>query len=106
MQSLKDRWFRVHHHIRKPITLGVGMLFVITSGLIGWLPGPGGIPLFLIGITILATEFRWAERIRDSILNHIYSAGAWSKRHPKLKIGIIVLIIITSLSLITYLFLR
>lgn len=30
--------------------------------LFGWLPGPGGIPLFLIGLSLLAVNHDWAER--------------------------------------------
>lgn len=30
--------------------------------LFGWLPGPGGIPLFLLGLSLLATNHDWAER--------------------------------------------
>ena len=28
----------------------------------GWLPGPGGVPLFLIGLSLLAANHDWAER--------------------------------------------
>lgn len=30
--------------------------------LFGWLPGPGGIPLFLAGLALLAVNHDWAER--------------------------------------------
>lgn len=30
--------------------------------LFGWLPGPGGIPLFLLGLSLLAVNHTWAER--------------------------------------------
>lgn len=30
--------------------------------LFGWLPGPGGIPLFLLGMSLLAVNHDWAER--------------------------------------------
>lgn len=30
--------------------------------LFGWLPGPGGIPLFLGGLALLAINHEWAER--------------------------------------------
>lgn len=30
--------------------------------LFGWLPGPGGIPLFLLGLSLLAVNHDWAER--------------------------------------------
>ncbi|MDQ3123628.1 MAG: hypothetical protein M3Q14_03015 [bacterium] len=28
----------------------------------GWLPGPGGLPLFLLGLSLLAVNHEWAER--------------------------------------------
>lgn len=81
MEKLKHSWFKVPRTIRRPIVLVVGMVFVIAAGLTGWLPGPGGIPLFLIGVAILATEFEWAQRLRDFILRIIKQLGAWWRRH-------------------------
>jgi drug/metabolite transporter (DMT)-like permease len=40
--------------------LGVSML--IGAALIGWLPGPGGIPLAIGGLALLAINHTWAER--------------------------------------------
>ena len=31
----------------------------------GWLPGPGGIPLFIIGLSLLAINHDWAKRYID-----------------------------------------
>jgi hypothetical protein len=46
------------------VAVGIlGGLLILTSGLIGWLPGPGGIPLFLLGLAVLASEFHWARRL-------------------------------------------
>lgn len=39
---------------------GFGM--IIAAPLLGWLPGPGGIPLFLGGLALLATNHEWARR--------------------------------------------
>lgn len=103
MQTLKRIWFSIPSHIRKPITLTIGMIFVVAAGLTGWLPGPGGIPLFLIGITILATEFQWAERIKQKVLSWVQRAGAWIRLHPKRGSTIIALAIVGGLSL-TYFF--
>ncbi len=35
--------------------------------LFGWLPGPGGIPLLLIGIALLAVNHDWAESWLESV---------------------------------------
>lgn len=81
MEKAKKTWFRVPHRIRKPIVLMVGTVFLVGAGLTGWLPGPGGIPLFLIGIAILATEFVWAERLQDYALRKLKVASSWYKKH-------------------------
>ena len=41
----------------------VGGLLLILAPLTGWLPGPGGIPLFIAGLAVLAREFEWAQRV-------------------------------------------
>jgi hypothetical protein len=78
MERARHRWKRVPNSVRKPVVLIIGALFILAAAATGWLPGPGGIPLFLIGVAILATEFEWAERLRDHILEVIrYLGGLW-----------------------------
>lgn len=36
---------------------------VIAAPLLGWLPGPGGIPLFLAGLGLLSINNDWAKRL-------------------------------------------
>jgi uncharacterized protein (TIGR02611 family) len=91
MERLKNRWKRVPSSIRRPVVFIVGCLFIIAAAATGWLPGPGGIPLFLIGIAILATEFEQAERFRDWILRYIHAFGRWYRRHR--VVGTILLIL-------------
>jgi uncharacterized protein (TIGR02611 family) len=81
MDSLKRRWKQVPVAVRKPTVLIVGCIFLLAAAATGWLPGPGGIPLFLIGIAILATEFTWAERIRNYILRWVHAFGRWYRVH-------------------------
>lgn len=33
----------------------------------GWLPGPGGLPLFIIGLSLFAINHEWAKRYIDII---------------------------------------
>jgi hypothetical protein len=40
----------------------LGVLLIIAAILFGWLPGPGGIPLFLGGLGLLALNHEWARR--------------------------------------------
>ena len=78
-ETLLHHWKRTPDRIRRPIVLIIGMLVVILSGTIGWLPGPGGIPIFLLGVAILATEFHWAHRFKMFILNIVHKAGRWTR---------------------------
>jgi hypothetical protein len=88
-QTLQIRWKQVPSKIRRPIVLTVGMLFVLLSGTIGWLPGPGGIPLLLLGIAILSTEYHWAHRLKVSLLDSAQTFGDWFRNHR--LIGVIIL---------------
>jgi len=47
-----------------------GLLIVILSLLIGWLPGPGGIPLFLAGLALLASNHKWARKWLHHLKKH------------------------------------
>jgi hypothetical protein len=40
----------------------LGYALIIAAGLTGWLPGPGGIPLLILGLSLLATNHDWADR--------------------------------------------
>lgn len=40
-----------------------GFGLMILAVLTGWLPGPGGIPLFLVGLGVLSLNYEWAERL-------------------------------------------
>jgi 4-hydroxybenzoate polyprenyltransferase len=91
MQHLGHHWKRLPASFRKPLVLIIGTLFILAAAATGWLPGPGGIPLFLIGVAILATEFAWAERLRDRILDKIRHIASLYRQH---KItGTVVLIL-------------
>ena len=91
MDSLKRKWKQVPSTIRRPIVFIVGSLFIIAAAATGWLPGPGGIPLFLIGIAILATEFEKAEKFRNWILALIHAFGKWYRAHRLLGTVLLVL---------------
>jgi len=103
-EKLKHSWSRTPTTVRKPLVLIVGLLFIIASGLLGWLPGPGGIPLFLIGIAILATEFAWAHRIKVIILDIIHLFGKWYRKHRIIGTIGLALLSLTSLTLAYFAF--
>lgn len=95
MQHMKHRWKQLPGKLRRPLVLVLGILLIITAGLIGWIPGPGGTIVFLLGVAVLATEFVWAERLRDYLLGLVKMLGVYIQRHPGTSIIIFVLGMIT-----------
>lgn len=81
-QRLSSTWKNTPARIRRPIVLIAGLFFIVLAGSIGWLPGPGGIPLFLLGIAILSSEFHWAQRLKVMILALVRDTGVQIRRHP------------------------
>ncbi len=60
----------------KIIVLDVlGLVFMIAALLTGWLPGPGGVPLFIIGLSLLAINHTWAERYIDLLKKYADKLG-------------------------------
>lgn len=45
--------------------------------LFGWIPGPGGIPLFLLGLGLLAVNHDWAERWLETAKHKGVSFKKW-----------------------------
>lgn len=91
MHKLKRWWKQVPATIRRPVVFLVGAVFIFAAALTGWLPGPGGIPLFLVGIAILATEFERAKQFRDWILRYIELFGKWLRAHKVLGTVLLLL---------------
>lgn len=67
----EDRW-RWRARIRRDprslffYRIGVavaGLLLMVAAAVTGPLPGPGGIPLFLLGLAVWASEFEWAQNL-------------------------------------------
>lgn len=71
----------------------VGGLLILLSGLIGWIPGPGGMIPFLLGIAVLSTEFTWAERFRDYLIHSGTRLGAIVRKYP-LTFGVLVAVLV------------
>src|SRR4051795_13051118 len=70
-----DRWAWRARMRRNPATRRVyrfgvgllGMLLLALAVVTGPLPGPGGIPLALLALAVLASEFAWAARLLDRL---------------------------------------
>ena len=70
-------WFRVGVAV-------LGSAMIIAAPLAGWLPGPGGIPLFLMGLALLATEFLWAKRLHKYLLRRLRVYLSWPASRQRL----------------------
>lgn len=68
VHDLADVAVASRRHLRKIIVLIVGTLIVLVGiVIIGPIPGPGGIPVVLAGLGLLATEFIWAQRMLQKV---------------------------------------
>ena len=69
------RWGRAYR-----VGVGVvGVLMMIGAILLGPFPGPGGVPLFLLGIAVLATEFSWARRFHQKMTDFYHRYLGWPR---------------------------
>lgn len=73
--SIKDKiykwWKRKPITLRQPLVFILGLVLIIASPLVGTIPGPGGIIVFLAGIAVLASEFDWAEALQEFFLKTV-----------------------------------
>ncbi len=69
-------------------TIGIdvlGVLLIIGAFVFGWLPGPGGIPMLLAGLGLLATNHEWARRLLERVKEEgVRFAEVFFKDHPLL----------------------
>lgn len=81
----EDRWawrrrIRQNPHQLRIYRVGVGIagLLLLCLGVVtGPLPGPGGIPLVLLGLAIWSSEFEWAYRLRQRFKAEIRKFRGW-----------------------------
>jgi uncharacterized protein (TIGR02611 family) len=66
-KKLKHTWWKVPVTIRKPLVFILGTIVVIAGIAMLALPGPGWVTIFL-GFAILASEFTFAEKVRDKLV--------------------------------------
>jgi tellurite resistance protein TerC len=57
------------------LVLGLTIMFIIAP-LTGVIPGPGGIPVFIAGLALLATEFVWARNLLKNLKTRAQSLAA------------------------------
>jgi uncharacterized protein (TIGR02611 family) len=88
----EDRW-RWRRRIRQnPRKLAVYRVVVAIAGLLlvclgfvsGPIPGPGGIPLILLGLAIWSSEFEWAYRLMQRFKLQLHRYTTWPRRRQVL----------------------
>lgn len=83
----EDRWvwrsrIRANRHQLRIYRLVVGIVGVLLIGLglvTGPFPGPGGIPLVLLGLAVMASEFVWAHRVMLWFKAQLRRFGSWNR---------------------------
>lgn len=88
MDTLKKWWFSIPKTVRKPLVFMIGFAVVAAGIAMLVLPGPGWAAIFL-GFAILATEFAFAEKVRDWLVAQLKKLLApfekwWKKISKKL----------------------
>jgi uncharacterized protein (TIGR02611 family) len=84
----EDRWRwrrRIRQNPRKLAfyRFGVavaGLLLVCLGFVSGPIPGPGGIPLILLGLAIWSSEFEWAHRLMQWFKLVLHRFRVWPRR--------------------------
>ncbi len=54
----------------------LGFSCIIIAPFLGWIPGPGGIPLLIIGLSLLANNHEWAEKLLQKVKDRTSSAAS------------------------------
>ncbi|MDB5175529.1 MAG: hypothetical protein JWM81_387 [Candidatus Saccharibacteria bacterium] len=61
---------KIKHQAKRIATDAAGYLLIVLGVALGWLPGPGGIPLIVAGLGLLSINNEWAAKLRDYLLKH------------------------------------
>jgi uncharacterized protein (TIGR02611 family) len=78
MNRLQKHWKRTPAKVRKPFIFLLGFTVVGTGIVLLPLPGPGWVIIFA-GFAILASEFEFAERVRDRLVHILKTLISFSK---------------------------
>ncbi|MFT4165586.1 MAG: PGPGW domain-containing protein [Microlunatus sp.] len=85
IEADEDRWawrrrIRQNPHQLRVYRIGVaiaGLLLICLGIITGPLPGPGGIPLVLLGLATWSSEFEWAYRLRLRLKAEMKKYSGW-----------------------------
>lgn len=85
----------------------LGYFLIVVSALTGWLPGPGGLPPLILGLSLLATNHEWAERILLYVKKHgVKIADKLFDGSPRVKMLVDIIgvaLVITGVLMVTLL---
>jgi uncharacterized protein (TIGR02611 family) len=84
----EDRWQWRRRIRQNPGQLAVyrvgvaiaGLLLICLGFISGPIPGPGGIPLVLLGLAIWSSEFEWAYKLMQWFKGLLHRYQAWPRR--------------------------
>lgn len=79
---MKRSWKKTPSPIRKISVFVVGFLVIIAGVILLPLPGPGWAIIF-VGLAILATEFAFADNLKQKILTYFERAAKSIKKRLK-----------------------
>lgn len=79
MDTFKRWWKNIPVSIRKPLVFMIGFAVVAAGLAMLVLPGPGWAAIFL-GFAILATEFAFAEKVRDWLVDQLHKFIRYAKK--------------------------
>ena len=105
----EDRW-RWRRKIRENkrqlmvyrMAVGILGLILVALGLIsGPIPGPGGIPLVLLGLAVWSSEFEWAHQLMMWFKKELHRYGTW----PRTTKGVFWVVFFGCCGLFGYLYL-
>ena len=71
----------------------VGTLLILLGVVTGPLPGPGGIPLVLLGLAVWASEFAWAHRLMQWFKLQLHKFRGWSTSRQVLTWLLLVVVV-------------
>ena len=78
LMKLSSRWRRYERNpVVRWIVLSIGVLLLPVAAIVAPIPGPGGIPVALAGITLILRYSRWARRFYVGLKRRWPKHGAW-----------------------------
>ena len=84
------------------MAVGILGLILVALGLIsGPIPGPGGIPLVLLGLAVWSSEFEWAHQLMMWFKKELHRYGTW----PRTTKGVFWVVFFGCCGLFGYLYL-